>query len=141
MLIYADGSALSRALATGQESASWMRWSAENPEVLVTSPLGLTELRRYADPLGPVARSKAHEIATSITVVRFFDQSLKSAAMASTVLPPFAAIHLGVAVAHPDVEGIATYDALLARVAVIYGLSVVSPGRPDEWWHHGAQSG
>ena len=134
MLIYADGSALSRSLATGPESASWMRWSAEHFDALVTSPLGLTELRRAADPLGPVARKKAHALAGRITVVRFFDQSLKSAAMASTVLPPFAAIHLGIAVAHPDVEQVATYDVLLARVLSIYGLAVVTPGRPDGWW-------
>ena len=134
MLIYADGSALSRSLATGPEAASWLRWADQNAVFLVTSPLGLTELRRAADGLDSVARSKAHSIAGSITVVRFSDQSLKSAAMASTVLPPFAAIHLGIAVAHPDVDGVATYDALLARVSVIYGLSVVSPGRVDGWW-------
>jgi predicted nucleic acid-binding protein len=134
MLIYADGSALSRSLATGAESASWMRWAAQHDDALVTSPLGLTELRRAADPLGPAARAQAHALASRITVVRFFDQSLKSAAMASTVLPPFAAIHLGIAVAHPEVEQVATYDALLARVCIIYGLGVVAPGRPDRWW-------
>ena len=134
MLTYADGSALSRALSTGVESASWLRWADQHAADLVTSPLGLSELRRAADPLGPVARAAVHTIASTITVVRFFDQSLKSAAMATTVLPPFAAIHLGLAVAHPDVNQVATYDALLARVAVIYGLAVVSPGRPDGWW-------
>ena len=134
MLTYADGSALSRALATDPESVSWLRWSAEHADDLVTSPLALTELKRAAQGLDPVAREKAHRIAESVTVVRFFDQSLKSAAMASAVLPPFASIHLGIAVAHPDVEQIATYDALLARVAVIYGLDVVSPGWADGWW-------
>jgi predicted nucleic acid-binding protein len=134
MLIYADGSALSRSLATGPEAASWLRWADQNAASLVTSPLGLTELRRAADGLDAVARAKAHDLAASLTVVRFSDQSLKSAAMASTVLPPFAAIHLGIAVSHPDVDRVATYDELLARVCVIYGLSVVSPGRPDGWW-------
>ena len=134
MLIYADGSALSRSLATGPESASWMRWADQHRDALVTSPLGLTELRRAADAHGALGRRKAHEIAEALTVVRFSDQSLRSAAMASTVLPPFAAIHLGIAVAHPDVEQVATYDPLLARVSVIYGLSVVSPGRQDGWW-------
>lgn len=134
MLIYADGSALSRSLVPGPESASWMRWAAQNADSLITSPLGLTELRRAASGLDAVARAKAHEIATTITVIRFSDQSLGSAAMAATVLPPFKAIHLGIAVAHPDVETIATYDPLLARVAVIYGLAVASPGRPDGWW-------
>lgn len=134
MLIYADGSALSRALSTGVEAASWMRWADQHAAELVTSPLGLTELRNVAAPLGPVARAKAHAIATAITVLRFSDQSLKSAAMAATVLSPFGAIHLGIAVAHPEIEQIATYDPLLARVAVIYGLGVVAPGRTDGWW-------
>lgn len=134
MLIYADGSALSRSLTGDRESASWMRWADAHAGELVTSPLGLTELRRAADPLGPVAREKARVLADSVTVVRFFDQSLKSAAMATSVLPPFAAIHLGIAVAHPEVGAVATYDALLARVARIYRLEVVSPGREDGWW-------
>lgn len=134
MLIYADGSALSKALSAGTEAASWMRWSHEHADEIVTSPVGLTELRRTAQGMDAVARAKAHAIAEGMTVVRFFDQSLKSAAMASSVLTPFAAIHLGVAVAHPEVEAIATYDVLLARVADIHGLLVVAPGRPEGWY-------
>lgn len=134
MLTYADGSALSRSLVAGLESASWMRWSSEHAAEIVTSPLALTELRRTAQVMDPVAREKARRIADEVTVVRFFDQSLKSAAMASSVLSPFAALHLGVAVAHPDVGRVATYDPLLAKVAVIYGLEVVSPGWADGWW-------
>ena len=134
MLTYADGSALSRSLATGPEAASWLRWSDEHAGEILTSPLGLTELRGAAAPLGPLERARAHEVATSVTVVRFFDQSLRSAAMVSTVLPPFGALHLGVAVAHPDVGRFATYDPLLARVADIYGLEVVAPGRPPGWY-------
>lgn len=134
MLIYADGSALSRCVATGPEAASWLRFADAHADELVTSPLGLTELRRAAALLGPTARSTAHTVASSIPVVRFFDQSLESAAMASSVVPPFTAIHVGVAAAHPDVDRVATYDVLLARVAVIHGLTVVTPGRPDGWW-------
>jgi hypothetical protein len=37
-------------------------------------------------------------------------------------------------VAHPEVDTVATYDVLLARLAVIYGLRVVSPGCQDAWW-------
>ena len=134
MLTYADGSALSRALGSGTESASWLRWSDQHADELVTSPLALSELKRAAQGMDPVAREKAHRISETITVVRFFDQSLKSAAMASPVLSPFGAIHLGIAVAHPEVDTIATYDPLLAKVAVIYGLGVVSPGWADGWW-------
>lgn len=134
MLIYADGGALSRALTVDSDSAAWLPWVHEHEHELVTSPLGLTELRRVADPLGPAARAAAHRIATSIIVVRFSDQALRVSAMAAGAVPPFTAIHLGNAVAHPDVDRVATYDPLLARIAVIYGLGVVSPGRDGPWW-------
>lgn len=134
MLTYADGSALSRVLATDPESVSWLRWYSEHADGVVTSPLGLTELRRAALGLDAVARAKAHAAAERITVVRFFDQALKPASMASAVLDPFRAMHLGIVVAHPDIEALATYDPLLARVAAIYDVRVVTPGRQDGWW-------
>ena len=134
MLTYADGSALSRVLAADAESASWLRWYAEHADDVVTSPLGLTELRRAALGRDGVARAKAHEVAEKVTVVRFFDQALRPAAMASAVLDPFRAMHLGIVVAHPDIGRLVTYDALLARVAAIHDVRVVSPGRPDGWW-------
>lgn len=134
MLIYADGAALARAVTHEPESAAWRLLATERENDLVTSPLGLTELRRIADPLGLEARTAARELAERIVVVRFSDQSLKSAAMASSVASPFTAIHIGIAVAHPDVDTVATYDELLARLAVIYGLHVLSPGRRVGWW-------
>ena len=134
MLIYADGAALARAVTDEPESAAWRLLATQREDDLVTSPLGLTELRRIADPLGPEARAAAYELAERIVVVRFSDQSLKSAAMASSVASPFTAIHVGIAVAHPDVDTVATYDELLARLAVIYGLHVLSPGRRAGWW-------
>ncbi|MBC7291455.1 MAG: PIN domain-containing protein [Actinotalea sp.] len=134
MLTYADGSALSRVLATDAESVWWLRWYAEHADDVVTSPLGLNELRRAALGGDTVARAKAHELAERVTVVRFFDQAFKPASMASAVLDPFRAMHLGIVVAHPDIEQLATYDALLARVASIYDVRVVSPGRSDGWW-------
>lgn len=134
MLTYADGSALSHVLATDPESVSWLRWYAEHADNVVTSPLGLTELRRAALGRDGLARAKAHDLAEHVTVVRFFDQAFKPASMASAVLDPFRAMHLGIVVAHPDIDRLATYDPLLARVAAIYDVQVVTPGRPDAWW-------
>jgi uncharacterized protein len=134
MLIYADGSALSRFLASESESPEWLRWAEEHADEIVTSPLGLTELRRSADQLDTEARLAAHSLAGTLTVVRIFDQSLKPASMATSVLSPFAALHLGIAVAHPGVRAVATYDQALAQVVALHRLEVVSPGRPDNWW-------
>jgi predicted nucleic acid-binding protein len=134
MLVYADGSALSRLVTDDVEAPAWAAWFAEHADDVITSPLGITELRRAAFPLGPDARERARELAGTLTVVRFFDQALGSASLASGVLPPFAAIHLGVAMAHADVSTIATYDAQLAQVAILHGLRVIAPGRDPEWW-------
>lgn len=134
MRIYVDGSALSRYLADVPESAAWLLWVADREPDLLTTPLALSELRQVAQTMDLAARQTAHDVGERLEVVRFSDQTLRTAAMASGVLSPFAALHLGVAAAHPDVTTIATYDPLLARVAVIHGLAVVAPGRPEQWW-------
>jgi predicted nucleic acid-binding protein len=134
MRIYVDGSALSRYLPDVPESAAWLGWVHGREQDLLTTPLALSELRQVAQTMDPAARQTAHAVGDRLEVVRFSDQTLRTAAMASTVLSPFAALHLGVAAAHPDVTTIATYDPLLARVAVIHGLAVLTPGRPERWW-------
>ena len=134
MRTYVDGTALSRYLDGAVEHAEWTVWADEHVGSLVTSELALSELRREAEPRGIDARQTARDVADRIAVVRFSDQSLATAAMASAVLPPFAALHLGVAVAEPGVGAVATYDRVLAQVAVIYGIDVVSPGRAARWW-------
>ena len=134
MRIYVDGSALSRYLPDVPESAAWLLWVYGHEQDLLTTPLALSELRQVAQTMDLGARQTAHDVGDRIEVVRFSDQTLRTAAMASAVLSPFAALHLGVAAAHPDVTTIATYDPLLARVAVIHGLAVLTPGRAERWW-------
>jgi predicted nucleic acid-binding protein len=132
--VYVDGSALSRYLVDLPESLEWRRWAPAHQTVLLTTPLGLTELRLVANPLDFAARALAHEVGQRVAVLRFSDQAMATAVMARAVLSPFNSLHLGTAVSHPDIGAVATYDALLARVATIYGLSVCTPGRPDRWW-------
>ncbi|QTE29605.1 PIN domain-containing protein [Pengzhenrongella sicca] len=134
MLVYVDGSALSRYLVDLPGAAQWREWAAAHEHALVTTPLGLTELRLVAGTLDAAGRTRAYEVTERIAVVRFSDQTLATAAMARSVLSPFAALHLGTAATQPDVGAVATYDLRLASVAAIYGLSVLSPGYPDGWW-------
>ena len=133
-MVYVDGSALARYVINAPESRQWRTWAEVHESSFVTSPLGFFELRRVADRRGFAGRASAHAVSERIAEVRFSDQSLKTAAIALTVLSPFAALHLGVAVSDPDIGAVATYDVSLARVVAIYGLSIVSPGRPDRWW-------
>lgn len=132
--VYADGSALVRYLPGSEHHDDWRRWVAgREPDLLVTS-LSLSELR-HAAALAPAdVRALAHDVAERLEEVRYFDQALKLAAMSTGVLSPFASLHLGVAVAHPEVTAFASYDRRLAAVAAIHGLTIVSPGLPDQWW-------
>lgn len=134
MRIYADGSALLRYLPGTDHGDDWARWVADRePDLLVTT-LSLSELRNAAAARDATARAVAHEVSERLEVVRYFDQAVERASMTTAVLDPFHALHLGVAVAHPAVEAVATYDVRLARVVAIHGLEVVSPGLPGGWW-------
>jgi len=132
--IYVDGSALCRYLLDTDEAAAWRAWAATREPTFLTSPLALTELRRVADRGGPRLRGAAHDVGERLEIVRFSDQALMWATRVTSVLSPFGALHLGIAVAHPDVTTVATYDARLATVALLHGLEVVTPGRPAGWW-------
>jgi predicted nucleic acid-binding protein len=132
--IYVDGSALCRYLLDTDEADAWRVWATSRESTFVTSRLSVIELRRLADGGGAAIRVAAHDIVDRIEAVRFSDQSLERAARVTAVLSPFGALHLGVAVAHPEVTVMATYDARLAAVAVIHGLDVATPGRTDGWW-------
>ncbi|WP_246125376.1 type II toxin-antitoxin system VapC family toxin [Cellulomonas xylanilytica] len=132
--VYADGSALSRYLVGAPCRDHWLAWAAEHESQLVTTPLGLTELRRVAQPRGVEATGVAHDVGERVEVIRFSDQTLRAATKVSGVLRPFVALHIGAALAHPDVGAVATYDVELAQVSALHGLTVVSPGWPSSWW-------
>jgi len=131
---YADGSALSRYLPGAPHGAQWTAWADENADRLVTSPLGVSELRGIARMRGGSAPALAADLAFRFPVLRFSDQAVRKATDVAGVLPPFVALHVGTVLAARDVREVATYDVHLARVAALYGLTVVSPGRVPRWW-------
>ena len=136
--VYADGSALTRYLDGAPGGAQWRAWAAEHEQRLLTSPLGLAELRGTARARDAAARAVAHDVAERVEVVRFSDQTITRATDVAGVLPPFVALHAGIALADPQVTAVATYDVRLARVAALHGLLVVTPGRADRWWEQDA---
>ena len=139
-VIYVDGSALCRFLPGVRYFDEWNAWVVPVLHQVATTQLGLTELRQAAELYPRESKPRAFEVVeivrAKIPVIRFSDQNVTVSTHVSAVLKPFAALHLGAAVTHPDIDGIATYDAELARVAELYQLRVVSPGMP-EGWHNG----
>jgi predicted nucleic acid-binding protein len=132
--VYADGSALAQYIAGAPYGSQWWAWARDHEAELITTPLGLAELRRSALSGGVEARGVAHDVEDRIEVVRFSDQTLRAATKVSGVLPPFIALHIGAALAHPGVSAVATYEVQLARVAALHGLAIVSPGPAGWWW-------
>lgn len=140
-VIYADGSALCRFLPGVRFYTDFAAWVVPNLDLLVTSQLGLTELRQAVSLYPREQKDRAFDVIEQvrerIPVVRFSDDNVSVSTHAASVLKPFAALHLGAAVVHSSIDTIVTYDAELARAAELYSLKVVSPGLPSGW-HNGS---
>ncbi|MCC2319673.1 hypothetical protein [Cellulomonas xiejunii] len=132
--VYVDGSALSRYLPAAPEARPWAAWVAEHEPAVVISRVSVLEARVTAGLLGTDASLVVLDALTRLPVMRLSDQALRRAVLLPPGLGPFAALHVGAALAHVDVVAIATYDAPTARAAEDAGLAVVSPGRPATWW-------
>ncbi len=134
---YLDGSALCRFLPGVRFYEEFTAWAVPHLEELATSQLGLTELRQAAALYPREEKDNAfrviEEVRARIPVVRFGDENVEVSTHAASVLRPFAALHLGAAVAHAAIDTVVTYDPELARAAVLYELQVLSPGLPQGW--------
>jgi len=137
VVIYVDGSALCRFLPGVRYFDEWNRWVVPVLGEVATTQLGLTELRQAAELYPRETKDRAFDVVEMVRakmpLVRFSDQNVNISTHVSAVLKPFAALHLGAAVAHPAIDTIATYDAPLAQVAELYSLAVVSPGLAKGW--------
>jgi uncharacterized protein len=137
-VIYLDGSSLCRFLPGVRHGEVWQAWVASHKGQMVTSQLGLTELRQAAAlyPRDSIDEIDAiiERVRTDVPVTRFSDDKVSISSHANAVLKPFAALHIGAAVGDERVDTIATYDPALAHVAEIYRLKVVTPGLDEKWY-------
>lgn len=141
-MIYCDGSALCRFLPDVKFHAAWNEWVASRLDQIATSQLGLTELRQVAELYPREKQERALQVVevvrANVPVIRFSDQNVTASSHVAAVIQPFAALHLGAASTHPNIDVIATYDPQLATAAYLYNLAVVSPGLPEGW--HNSES-
>jgi len=132
--VYADGSALSRYLPGAPHRADWLLWARRNGPRLLTSQVGVSELRGTARMHGADALDVAWRALLEIETIRLSDQAVARAATVVDELPAFVAVHVGAALTHRDVVAVATYDPRLARAADLDGKDVLAPGLPPRWW-------
>ncbi|MFV0634633.1 hypothetical protein [Demequina sp.] len=140
-MIYVDGSALCRFLPGVKYFDEWNEWVVPRIDQVALTQLSVTELRQAVELMPREQKMLAYDVVdqvrSKIAMIRFSDQNVSVSTHAAAVLKPFAALHLGAAVAHPAIDTIATYDAELAQASELYGLTVVSPGL-EPGWHGGS---
>jgi len=144
---YADGSALRLSVVgpdypflpgedpgPAEHAEAWRAWLVEHADDVAVTEMGLSAAKSAAIPLGWEARDAVRELGETLTVLRIPDQAFPVAAMVAGVVPSVDAVHLGVAVADPEITTFVTYARQTAQLARMYGLDVLTPGLPDAWW-------
>ncbi|ACQ78662.1 hypothetical protein Bcav_0398 [Beutenbergia cavernae DSM 12333] len=138
MRAFVDGSTFAVDAADGPDAAPWRAWRAtfegELEGRLCTSAGALARMRSGLRSSPPATKRAGEDAVVGVEVLGVSDQALATAAHAASVVDPFRAIDVGIAVTHPDVRVMVSYDPLLCRVSAVYGLDVVTPGRASGWW-------
>ncbi len=126
-MLYVDTSATAKLLLEESESAALGEFlrSAETP--LVTSRVGIIELRRIGRRSGADA-NRADALAATLVVVELDEVIERAALSIDPTLRTLDAIHLATALAAADsIAGFVCYDARLAAAAESLGLTIVTP--------------
>jgi uncharacterized protein len=126
-VLYLDTSAAVKLLLEEAESAALAELVANEPEPLVTSRVGVVELRRVARR-GGASADRADALAASVAVIELDATVERIAVGLGPDLRALDAIHLASALAAGDVlAGFVCYDARLAEAASRDGLTVLAP--------------
>jgi predicted nucleic acid-binding protein len=126
-MLYLDTSATAKLLLAEDESDALRELLGSSGTLLVTSRVGIIELRRVGrrSAAGP---DRADAVAGTLAVVEV-DESVERVAVGlDPGLRALDAIHLATALAAgPSLDGFVCYDARLAAAAETVGLSVLAP--------------
>lgn len=130
-MLYVDTSAAIKLLLAEDESDALAAFLQGAENALVTSRVGVLELRRVARR-GGASADRAEALAATLTVIELDALVEELAVKLDPDLRALDAIHLASALATGDaLRKFVCYDTRLARAATREGLPVVSPGRPQ----------
>lgn len=129
-MLYVDTSAAVKLLLAEAESKPLREYLRSSDTLLLTSRVGIIELRRVGRRSGAGA-DRADAVAATLAVVEVDETVERIAVELDPDLRALDAIHLATAfVAAETVGGFVCYDERLAAAAREAGLSVVAPGSP-----------
>jgi predicted nucleic acid-binding protein len=128
-VFYLDTSAAVKLVVAERGSAALRRWLGPRDDDLFSSDLLRTELLRTTRVVAPDQMVQARAILESLVLVRLTTSMYERAAMLEPQgLRSLDALHLAAALGiGDDLEGLVTYDRLLAAGAAALGIRVVAP--------------
>lgn len=130
-MIYLDTSALAKLVVAEPESAALAAWLGERRNVtLVTSVIGLVEVRRAVRRVAPTAVAQAEYVCAAMDMVPLSERILESAGVIGPAeLRTLDAIHLASAQAlGAALTEVVTYDRRLHAGCTALGITVMAPG-------------
>lgn len=126
-MLYLDTSATARLLIEEPESKALGDFLRSARTQLVTSRVGVVELRRIGRRIDAGA-DRADALAASLVVVELNEMIERQAITIDPGLRSLDAIHLATAlVAADSIDGFVCYDVRLAAAATALGLAVLAP--------------
>jgi hypothetical protein len=125
---YLDSSAIVKLIVKEQESTALRRY-LRGRQVLVSSALARTEVKRAVLQLGVAAMQRAEDVLNRIELVRLNNAVLNAAGvMKPDELRSLDAIHLATAVLFEStLSDLVTYDARMTAAAQAHGWAVAAP--------------
>ena len=126
-MLYVDTSATAKLLIEEAESEALGAFLRSTGTLLVTSRVGIVELRRIGRRIEAGA-DRADALAASLVIVELDETVERHAIMIDPRLRSLDAIHLATALAAADsIDGFVCYDVRLATAATALGLTVLAP--------------
>lgn len=126
-MLYLDTSATAKLLIEEAESKALGSFLRAAGTLLVTSRVGIVELRRVGRRIDAGA-DRADALAASLVVVELDETVERDAIAIDPSLRSLDAIHLATALAAADsIDGFVCYDVRLAIAAKALGLTVLAP--------------
>jgi uncharacterized protein with PIN domain len=131
---YLDGSVIAHILADGEDFGALRDWMVAHEREAVTSVVARWEATE--DMAGPAEgrQGQIRDFVAGLPQVPVSGKAVEIGSYAVAAVPPYAALHVGIAAAHEEISVVVTYDHDVATASRLYGLDVVSPGWDPNWY-------
>ncbi|MDR1428324.1 MAG: hypothetical protein LBJ08_11320 [Bifidobacteriaceae bacterium] len=134
MRYYLDGSVITHLLGDGAEFADLRDWIVAHERETATSVVARWEATEAMSDPAVGRRSQIRDFVAALPQVPVSGKAVEVGSYAVAAVPPYAALHVGIAAVHDEITAVVTYDQDVATASRLYGLDVLSPGWDPDWY-------